>query len=383
MQDWNALSDQQFRELVARSFTRWCPTELRGFTHRQRWNVVKPWFVILSQQGWIAPGWPPSYGGMGLSPAKHMIYIEEYERCGAPRLLDQALTNLGPILIARGTDAQRAAYLPRILSGENVWCQGYSEPGAGSDLASLRTEGRVEGDEIVINGHKIWTSMAFDATHMFALVRTDKTVKKQAGITFVMFEMDQKGVEVRPIRDIGGSEEFCEVFLNDVRARIADVVGSLNGGWAIAKTLLGFERVWAGSPRQSLIALAKLETVAKGAGVFEDPVFRDKFAQLSFDVADLASTYARSVRTLSAGGGFGYEASLLKIIATETCQRVTELLVDTAREAGAIEDEYAFGSESVSVLAPFYESRAPTIYGGSSQIQRNILAKQALGLPDL
>jgi alkylation response protein AidB-like acyl-CoA dehydrogenase len=381
MQDWNSLSDDDFRAFAASSFATWCPSALKGFVHRQRWSVVKPWFLSLSEHGWIAPGWPVEFGGMGLSPLKHMIYIEEYEKCGAPRLLDQALTNLGPILIARGTPAQRAEYLPKILSGENVWVQGYSEPGAGSDLASLRTEGRIEGDIVVINGHKIWTSMAFDGTHMFALVRTDKMAKKQAGITFVMFPMNQPGIEVRPIRDIAGSEEFCEVFLKDVRARVCDVVGDVNGGWSIAKTLLGFERVWAGSPRQSRIVMDKLERVARDMGVFDDPVFQDKFTQLSFDVADLAATYARSVRTLSSGGGFGYEASLLKVIATETCQRVTELLLETAGEAGAIEGDYAFPSGPVNLVAPFYESRAPTIYGGSSQIQRNILAKQALGLP--
>ena len=381
MQNWNGLTDDEFRVQAAHSFAAWCPSELKGFTHRQRWQVVKPWFLILSGRGWVAPGWPSEYGGMGLSPAKHMIYIEEYEKCGAPRLLDQALTNLGPILIARGTDGQRNEYLPRILRGESVWCQGYSEPNAGSDLASLRTEGRVEGETIIINGHKIWTSMAFDATHMFALVRTDKGAKKQAGITFVMFEMDQPGIEVRAIRDIAGSEEFCEVFLSDVHANMRDVVGGLNGGWNIAKTLLGFERVWAGSPRQSLIALGMLERVARQMGIFDDPVFQDKFVQLTFDVSDLAATYERSVRMLEAGGGFGYEASLLKIIATETCQRVTELLLETAREASAMEGRQVLVGD-VDVLAPFLESRAPTIYGGSSQIQRNILAKHALGLPD-
>lgn len=379
--DFNALSDDDFRELAARSFDAWCPAELRSFTHRQRWEVVKPWFLILSEKGWIAPGWPVVHGGMGLSPAKHLIYLEEYERLGCPRLVDQSLTNVGPILIARGNEAQRARYLPRILAGQDVWCQGYSEPGAGSDLAGLKTSARIEGDELIINGHKIWTSMAFDANMMFALVRTDPAAKKQAGITFCVFPMDQPGIEVRPIRDITGAEEFCEVFLTDVRARLEDVVGEPNGGWAIAKTLLGFERVWAGSPRQSLIALEKLQQVARAVGVFDDPVFQDKYTQLVFDVEDLAATYARSVRTLNTGQGFGYESSLLKIIATETCQRVTELLVETSREHGMIDGGQAIGDLELDVLAPFYESRAPTIYGGSSQIQRNILAKAALGLP--
>src|SRR5258708_19505379 len=327
MQNWNGIEGDELRVQGAELVGGWCPSELKGVTNRQRWEVVNPWFLILSGRGWVAPGWPSEYGGMGLSPAKHMIYIEEYEKCGAPRLLDQALTNLGPILIARGTDGQRNEYLPRILRGESVWCQGYSEPNAGSDLASLRTEGRVEGETIIINGHKIWTSMAFDATHMFALVRTDKAAKKQAGITFVMFEMDQPGIEVRPIRDIAGSEEFCEVFLTDVRAQMRNVVGDVTGGWGSAETLRGLGRVWAGSPRQSLVALGMLERVARQMGIFDDPVFQDKFVQLTFDVTDLAATYGRSVRMLEAGGGFGFQASPLKIIATETMPPVTELLL--------------------------------------------------------
>jgi alkylation response protein AidB-like acyl-CoA dehydrogenase len=380
--DWNELTDEEFREEAARSFDTWCPSDQRFYMSRQRWKVVKPWFLTLTGKGWIAPGWPVEYGGMGLSPAKHLIYIEEYEKCGAPRLLDQSLTNLGPILIARGDEAQRQRYLPSILAGDHVWCQGYSEPGAGSDLAGVRTEARIEGDELVIDGHKIWTTMAMDATHMFALVRTDKNVKKQAGITFVMFPMDQPGIEVRPIRDITGLQEFCEVFLTSVRASLSDVVGGLGGGWGVTKTLLGFERVWSGSPRQSMIALAQLEQVAKKIGIFDQPAFQDKFIQLSFDVADLAATYERSVRTLDTGSGFGYEASLLKIIATETCQRISELMIETAGETGAFGGEVALPSGGIDVLKPFLESRGPTIYGGSSQIQRNILAKRALGLPD-
>lgn len=379
--DWNALSDVVFRETAARFFDEHCPKELRHRPRRLRWNVVKPWFLILSRHGWVAPSWPVEWGGMGLAPVKQLIYIEEYERSGAPVMQTQSMTNLGPVLIARGSDEQRRKYLPRILSGEHVWVQGYSEPNAGSDLASLRTEARLEGDEFVINGQKTWTTMGFDGTHMFALVRTDKTVRKQAGISFVMFTMDQPGITVRPIRDISGAEEFCEVFFENVRAHRSDLVGALNGGWEIAKTLLGFERVWSGSPRQSLIALARLEKVARGNGTWNDPVFQDKYTQLLFDVYDLAAMYERLVRKLSVGKGFGLESSLLKMTATETCQRVTELLLETAGADGATEGYVEIGGERIDVLTPFLESRGPTIYGGSNQIQRNILAKQWLELP--
>lgn len=380
--DWNSLSDAEFRALAARTFSDNCPADLRFAPRRLRWSVVKPWFIQLSALGWVAPSWPKEWGGMALSPVKQIIYIEEYERSGAPVMQTQSLTNLGPILIARGTEAQRRTYLPRILSGEDVWVQGYSEPNAGSDLAGLRTEARLEGDEFVINGQKIWTTMGFDGTHMFALVRTDKTVKKQAGISFVLFTMDQPGITVRPIRDISGGEEFCEVFLQDVRAQRADLVGELNGGWEIAKTLLGFERVWSGSPRQSLIALARLEKVAKAVGRWSDPVFQDRYTQLVFDVHDLSAMYERLVRSLGVGKGFGLESSLLKMTATETCQRVTELLVEIAGAEGGRQGETALGDVHVDLLTPFLESRGPTIYGGSNQIQRNILARQWLKLPD-
>ncbi|VTU46096.1 acyl-CoA dehydrogenase family protein [Variovorax sp. PBL-E5] len=380
--DWNGLDDEHFRARAAAFFDANCPAALRHRPKRLRWHLVKPWFMTLSQQGWVAPSWPVEWGGMGLSPVKQLIYIEEYERSGAPVMQTQSLTNFGPILIARGTEAQRRKYLPRILSGEDVWVQGYSEPNAGSDLASLRTEARLEGDEFIINGQKIWTTMGFDGTHMFALVRTDKTVRKQAGISFVLFPMDQPGITVRPIRDISGGEEFCEVFLEDVRAHRSDVVGELHGGWNIAKTLLGFERVWSGSPRQSLIALARLEKVARANGAWTDPVFQDRYTQLLFDVRDLAAMYERLVHSLSLGKGFGLESSLLKMTATETCQRVTELLVETSGQDGATEGAVDVGGESIDLLTPFLESRGPTIYGGSNQIQRNILARQWLELPE-
>lgn len=379
--DWHSLPDGEFRSQAAHFFEANCPVPLRFAAKRLRWSVVKPWFLNLAREGWVAPSWPVEWGGMGLSPVKQLIYIEEYERSGAPVMQTQSLTNLGPILISRGSDEQRRKYLPRILSGEHVWVQGYSEPNAGSDLASLRTEARLEGDEFVINGQKIWTTMGFDGTHMFALVRTDKTVKKQAGISFVMFPMNQPGITVKPIRDISGGAEFCEVFLQDVRAHRSDLVGELNGGWEIAKTLLGFERVWSGSPRQSLMALSRLEKLARANGQWGDPVFQDRYTQLLFDVHDLAALYERLVRSLGVGKGFGLESSLLKMTATETCQRVTELMIEVAGADGALQGDVEVGGSRVDIATPFLESRGPTIYGGSNQIQRNILARQWLGLP--
>lgn len=378
---WNELSDDAFRQTAARFFEAHVPRHLCHLNRRPRWAEVRDWYLLLSKQGWLVPGWPVEHGGMGLSQSKILVYMEELERCGAPRLVDQGLMNLGPVLIARGTDEQRQRFLPKILSGEHLWCQGYSEPNAGSDLASLRTEAVVSGDEFVINGQKIWTSVAFDANHMFALVRTDKTVKKQAGISFVMIDLRQPGVTVRPIRNIAGHEELCEVFLDNVRAPLTNLVGALNDGWNVAKALLGFERVWSGSPRQSTIALLRLRQLARASGKLNDPAFVDKLTQVTMDVLDSAAAYERFAQIMRTGGSFGFEVSMLKIWATETCQRVTELMVEAAGDLGMLAGEVPVGDETMDILYPFLECRAFTIYGGSSQIQRNILAKNVLELP--
>jgi len=380
-QDWNALSDDEFRQAAQAFFDDNVPRHLRFLNRRPAWVEVKDLYHTLSSSGWLCPGWPVEYGGMGLSPSKYLIYVEELELCGTPRVMDQGVMNLGPVLIARGTQAQREKYLPKIFSAEHLWCQGYSEPGAGSDLAGLRTEAVIDGDEFVINGHKIWTSMAMEANHLFALVRTDKTVKKQAGISFVMIDMNQPGVTVRPIRNIAGHEELCEVFLDNVRTPVENLVGQLNDGWQVAKALLGFERVWSGSPRQSMLALLRLEKVTRLNGRINDPVFQDKLTQITFDVQDGASAYERIAQIMRTGGSFGSEVSVLKIWATETCQRVTELLLEASGDAGMMLGDVGFGEEQVNVLHPFMDCRAFTIYGGSNQIQRNILVKTVLNLP--
>ena len=379
--DWNALADEEFRRLAAEFFATHVPKHLAFLSRRPRWAEVRDWYLTLSRHGWLVPSWPVEWGGMGLSQSKVLVYMEELERSGAPRVMDQGLMNLGPVLIARGTDEQRRRFLPSILSGEHTWCQGYSEPNAGSDLASLRTEARIEGDEFVINGQKIWTSVAFDATHMFALVRTDKTVRKQAGISFVMIDLRQPGVTVRPIRNIAGHEELCEVFLDDVRTPLTNLVGELNGGWQVAKTLLGFERVWSGSPRQSTLALLRLRRFAQASGKLDDPLFRDRYTQITMDVLDAASAYERFAQIMRTGGSFGVEVSMLKIWATETCQRVTELLVEAAGDLGALGGEVDVAGVEMDILYPFLDCRAFTIYGGSSQVQRNILVKNVLDLP--
>lgn len=379
--DWNGLSDEDFRKEVIAFVEANCPAEDRYLPHRARWAESRRWYRILSEAGWLCPGWPTQYGGMGLSTPKQLIYAEELERLGTPRLMDQGIINVGPLLISHGTPEQRERYLPGILSGEQRWCQGFSEPGAGSDLAALRTEAVLEGDHYVINGQKTWTSTALDATHMFALVRTDKTVKKQAGITFILFDMDQPGVEVRPIVQLTGATEFCETFLTDVRARADDVVNGLNNGWRTAQALLGFERIFAGSPHVPAMNLKRLERAARLAGRQDDPVLRDRIAQYQMDVLDLVSTYERTAQVLREGGSFGVEVSVLKIWATETSARITETFLEVVGEAGGLANDAEMNGENLDLLNPFFEARSPMIYGGSVQIHRNMLAKAALKLP--
>jgi alkylation response protein AidB-like acyl-CoA dehydrogenase len=288
---------------------------------------------------------------------------------------------VGPLLIQHGSPAQREHYLPRIRSFEHIWCQGYSEPNSGSDLASLRTEAVVDGDDFVVNGQKIWTTLAQDATHIFLLVRTDKAAKKQEGISFLLADMKSPGITVRPIRNIAGEEEFCEVFFDDVRVPRANIVGGLNQGWTIAKALLGFERIFIGSPKQSQYVLGRLRAAAEQLGLFDDPVFADRYTQLALDVADLGTLYGRFVEQVKRGEALGPDVSMLKVFATETCSRLANLLVEIAGAGGATPGDIELESGSIDVLTSFYNARPATIYGGSNEIQRNILAAAVLQLP--
>ncbi len=380
--DWNALSDDAFRSMVRQWLETQFPSALRYSSRRLRWHEVKSWYHQLSARGWLAPAWPREFGGMGLTPSKLLIFIEEQERWGVARAPDMGIVMVGPLLIKHGSVAQRAYYLPKILAGEHIWCQGYSEPNAGSDLASLRTEAILDGDHFVVNGQKTWTTLAQDATHMFLLARTAKDAKKQAGISFLLVEMQTPGITVRPIRNLAGHEEFCEVFLDNVKVPRANVVGALNQGWTIAKALLSFERIFLGSPKQSQYALQRLTEVARHGGLFGDPAFRERYTRLKCDVMDLETFYGRFAAQVKRGEALGADVSLLKIFATETFARLSELLIESVGSAGAELGKLALGEHEVDVLSLFYAARPATIYGGSNEIQRNIVAKAVLGLPD-
>ena len=379
--DWNALSNDEFRGIVRQWFETNYPSEMRNLRARPRWHECRDWYATLYQRGWAAPAWPREHGGMGLSPDKFLIFIEERERWGIARTPDQGIIMVGPLLMQHGTDEQMAYYLPPALSGDHIWCQGYSEPNAGSDLASLMTSAVRDGDAFVINGQKTWTTMAQDATHMFCLVRTDPESKPQAGISFVLIDFTTPGITVRPIRNIAGDEEFCEVFFDDVRVPVANLVGGLNDGWRIAKALLSFERIFIGSPKQCQHALSRLHELAEAKGLWDDPVFVDRLARFEADVADLETIYKEFADIIRRGEALGADVSLLKIWASDTVTRLSEFMLEAAGEAGAGVGALDFAGRSIDVMTHYYNARPTAIYGGSNEIQRNILAKQVLELP--
>jgi len=380
--DYEAMSDDGFRVMIRDFLREHYPQALRHVPRRLRLREARDWYMTLSRQGWLAPAWPRAHGGMALSPAKLLVYFEEMEGWGAARLPDQGIINLGPVLIKHGTPAQQAHYLPRILAGEDIWCQGYSEPNAGSDLASLRTEAVPDGDDFIVNGQKIWTTLAHDATHIFALVRTDKTVKPQAGISFLLIDLTTPGVTIRPITNIIGEQEFCEVFFENVRVPQGNLVGALNQGWGIAKDLLGYERIFAGSPQQSRQALHHLEQLAESQSLYDLPEFCQVYARLLGDVRELEALYGRFADIVRRGDLLPPSVSALKILATETYVRIARQIVHWADDAGASWEGMPMpNGTALTPCAPFLQSLVTTIYGGSSEIQRNIVAKAVLGLP--
>ncbi len=380
--DWENMPDQEFRHMVREFFRQHYPDDKRHLPRRQHWHEIKDWYFTMSRQGWIAPGWPKAFGGMGLGAEKLLVFIEEQETYGVARTPDAGLTMAGPVLIRYGDKNQQQYFLPKILSGEHIWSQGYSEPNAGSDLASLRTEAVRDGEHFVVNGQKIWTTLAQDSTHIFMLVRTDKTARKQAGISFLLVDIQSPGITVRVIRDIVGHEHFCEVFFDNVRVPVANLVGELNQGWTIAKALLGFERIFLGSPKQSQNALENLHRLAQSESLFDDPVFTEQYARLQLDVDDLSASYRRFSDFVKRGEALPPSVSLLKIWATETYRNIGQLLREAGQEAGGdFPDETRTGATD-NLLTALVNSASATIYGGSNEIQRNIISKTVLGMPN-
>lgn len=394
MTDWNALPDDAFRREVHAFYDAEYPKHLRFLPRRLRWSECRDWYLTLSRKGWIAPAWPRERGGMGLSPGKQVIMLEEQERLGLGRMPDQGITQVGPTIMRFGTEAQKERYLPPILAGENIWCQGYSEPNAGSDLSNLGLRAVLDGDQWVLNGQKIWTSSGHLADHIFTLARTDADAPKHKGISFLLVDMRQPGIEVRPIEMISGEKEFNEVFYTDVRVPKENVVGGVNNGWAVAMGLLGYERgeAAATAPIRFAAELDRLLTLAKERGVTGDARMRQRLANAHIKVQVMRFLGMRTLTRFLAGHHPGPESAIFKVFWSEYHRKITELGVEVLgmdalvpsgrRSSSAFQtDDVGAPNSSNSWVMTFLHARAGTIYAGSSEIQRNILGEMVLGLP--
>ncbi len=353
------------------------------------------WHAVLNARGWLAWHWPVEHGGTGWTPVQKHIFDEECIAAGAPRIVPFGLNMLGPVLIKFGTEAQKRTYLPRILNDQDWWCQGYSEPGAGSDLASLKTRAVRDGDHYIVNGQKTWTTLGHFADKMFCLVKTDTQVKPQEGISFLLIDMDSPGITVRPIVTLEGEHEINEVFLEDVRVPAANLVGEENKGWTYAKYLLTHERTGIAGVAFSLQSLDHLKQVARdqksdGRPLAENPLFAARVAQVEIDLMAMATLNLRTLCAAAAGTAPGLESSMLKIKGTMIRQEITDLLrraigpyalpfVPEAFDEGY--NEAPIGPDYAMPLArQYFNMRKLSIYGGSNEIQRNIVAKQMLRL---
>lgn len=379
--DLNTLDDATFRAVVRDFVENNYPPEVpRHAQRRVHWHENRPWYLTLSRQGWLCPAWPREYGGMALSATKQLIMIEEFERFGAARVNDIGIVMIGPLLIRYGTEEQKRFFLPKILSGEHIWAQGYSEPNAGSDLAAVRMSAVPDGGEWVINGQKTWTTLGNDANWIFVLARTNTDVKPQAGISFLLVPMDRPGITVRPILNLQLEDEFCEIFFDNVRVPKDHLVGEVDKGWTMAKALLGDERVFIGSPRLSSNALARLKAVAERTGRWRDPAFRDLYVRLHMELHDHTALFGTYVDKLRRGEEIGPDASMLKLNQSELYQRITDILIETAGEAGGLREPLD-GNPDFNAAGAFMLARPTTIFGGTSEIMRNVLAKAVLDLP--
>ena len=359
-------------------------------------DATMDWHKILHAKGWVAPDWPQEHGGTGWTLSQRYIFQEECKLANAPALFAMGLQMLGPMLIRYGSAEQKGYYLPRMLSGEDVWCQGYSEPGAGSDLASLMTAAVRDGDDYIINGSKIWTSYAQHSNKIFCLVRTSKEGKPQAGISFILVDMDASGLSVEPIVGLDGTVEQCQVYFDDVRVPAANLVGAENQGWDVAKSLLEFERGGHNFTIDHKKQMAKIDRQAStqlsaDGGLWEDnPVFQAKLADVAVDALALEFTELRVKGAFEAGGNAGALSSLIKVMGTEIGQRFNELSVEMMAEHAFVkqldallpgfEGEAIGPSCGLTTMAEYINNRAATIYGGSAEIQRDIIAKRVLHL---
>ena len=394
--------DIAFREEVRTFLEEKLPDRIRDGARRTPGVFVEPdigmeWHRILFEKGWVAPHWPKEDGGTGWTPTQKFIFEKECALAGAPSLAILGLRLVGPVICEFGTPEQKAKFLPKILSGEDYWCQGYSEPGSGSDLASLKTSARLEGDEYTVNGSKIWTTHAHHANWIFALVRTDPNVKKQAGITFLLLPMDQPGIEVTPIHSMSGDHEVNAVFFTDAKTHVSNRIGEEGAGWSIAKFLLENER--GGSchaPRllqsiERLAGIADAQPSGVNGAMAHDARFRDRLARARLDAEALEVTELRILAELAKGRAPGPQTSLVKLLASNIGQEVDTLRIELLgpdalqlpleRPLYGNEAPEPVGSEAAqTAMGRYLNNRAATIFGGSDEVQKNIIAKTVLGL---
>jgi len=353
------------------------------------------WHKVLAKKGWIAPSWPKEFGGTDWTPTQKYIWSEELARADTLPILPFGISMVAPVIYTFGSPEQKARFLPPTYNGDIWWCQGYSEPGAGSDLASLRTRAVREGDHYIVNGQKTWTTYAQHADWGFFLVRTNPDVKPQAGISFLLIDMKSPGVTVRPIITLGGEHEVNDVFLDNVKVPVDQRIFEENQGWTAAKFLLANERSGIAAVARSRRGIERVRDIAStelgddSAPLLKDPLFKRKVAELEIDLMALEYTELRTLAAESAGKGPGPESSLLKIKGTEIQQRVNELALEAAGHYGAPyfrgfpagDNRYPIGPDYAHDTAPtYFNGRKTSIYGGSNEIQRNIIAKMVLGL---
>ncbi len=358
-------------------------------------DEMEEWHAVLSERGWLAHSWPKEYGGADFSPLEKHIFEEERVKAGGPEILPFGLNMLGPVLLKFGSEEQKQYYLPRILNGDDWWCQGYSEPGSGSDLASLKTKAVRDGDHYIVNGQKTWTTMGQHANKIFSLVRTSSEGKPQEGISFLLMDMDAPGVTLRPIRTIDGGYEVNEVFFDDVRGPVENLVGEENKGWTYAKYLLTHERTGIAGVPQAKVMLDKVKSIAADqmdddGALIDDPLFAAKVAQVEIDLMAMELTNLRIVSKAQAGGNAGIESSMVKIKGTQIRQELSDLqrravgpyampFTPEILEEGS--NEEPVGPDYATPLSPkYFNMRKISIYGGSNEIQRNIITKMMFGL---
>ena len=355
---------------------------------------VIDWQIKLNEKGWLAPDWPLEYGGCDWTPTKKYIFEQEMANANTPQIVPFGVTMIGPVLIKYGTSEQKSYFLPKILNSDHWWCQGYSEPGSGSDLASLKCKAEEKGDNYIINGTKTWTTLAQYADWMFCLVRTSNQGNPQEGISFIMIDMNTVGIKVDPIITLDGSHEINTVYLEDVVVPKKNLIFEENKGWTVAKYLLGHERTSIAAVGRSKSALKKLKNIAieelnNDKPLIQDTRFRDKLTNLEMDLAALEYTELRILSEMSKGASPGAEASLLKIRGSEMQQKISELTLDAVAYYGLSNLENSKKGSNNMPIGPSYSNgvgnnylnlRKTTIYGGSNEIQKNILTKMVLGL---